>query len=179
MAEYATLARPYAEAIFELAKDTGTLDVWSDNLAYLTTIVTEPTMVAIIANPRVEKATLTKLMLDIGGDLNTSQELQNLIRLLIDNRRLSAVPRIAEQYEQLKAQHQGYLKVEITSSYPVSPDQQQHIETVLQKRLGKAVDINITIDQSLLGGWLIRAGDEVIDLTLKGRLDRLATGLRH
>jgi F-type H+-transporting ATPase subunit delta len=69
--------------------------------------------------------------------------------------------------------------VEITSSYPVSPDQQQHIETVLQKRLGKAVDINITIDQSLLGGWLIRAGDEVIDLTMKGRLERLATELRH
>ncbi len=179
MAEYATLARPYAEAIFELAKDTGNLDVWSDNLAYLTTVVADPAMVAIIANPRVEKTVLTNLMLDVCCDENTSPESRNLVKLLVDNRRLLAVPSIAELYEQLKAQHQGYLKVEITSSYPVSPDQQQHIETVLQKRLGKAVDINITIDQSLLGGWLIRAGDEVIDLTMKGRLERLATELRH
>jgi F-type H+-transporting ATPase subunit delta len=97
----------------------------------------------------------------------------------VDNRRVPVVPQIALQYEQLKAQHQGYIKVEIASCYPVSTEQQQDLETVLQKRLGKAIDINITVDQSLLGGWLIRAGDQVIDLSVKGRLERLATELSH
>ena len=62
---------------------------------------------------------------------------------------------------------------------PIKPFTQQQIETILQQRLGKAVDINMTIDQTLLGGWLIRAGDEVIDLSIRGRLERLATELSH
>lgn len=179
MAENATLARPYAEALFQLAKETNKLEVWSDNLTILTAIVEDSEMATVIANPRVEKSTLTSLLLEVCCNEQTGAESKNLIKLLVDNRRVPVVPQIAQQYEQLKAQHQGYLKVEIASSYPLNPEQQQEIETVLQKRLGKAVDINITVDQSLLGGWLIRAGDEVIDLSVKGRLERLTTELSH
>jgi F-type H+-transporting ATPase subunit delta len=179
MAEYATLARPYAEAVFQLAKEANKLDIWSDNLAVLTAIVEDPAMATVIANPRIEKATLTRLLLDVCCNEQTSAESKNLVKLLVDNRRVPVVPQIALQYEQLKAQHQGYIKVEIASCYPVSTEQQQDLETVLQKRLGKAIDINITVDQSLLGGWLIRAGDQVIDLSVKGRLERLATELSH
>jgi F-type H+-transporting ATPase subunit delta len=179
MAESATLARPYAEAVFSLAKETGKLEMWSDNLALLTSVVSDPTMIAVIANPQLAKTTLTRLLHDICCDEQTSQESRNLIKLLVENRRLQVVPQVAIQYEQLKAQHQGYLKVEIASSYPISTEQQQEVETVLHQRLGKAVDVNITVDPTLLGGWLIRAGDAVIDLSIKGRLERLATGLRH
>lgn len=177
MAEQATLARPYAEAVFNLAVEASNFEEWSNNLHFLTTIVEDPTISVAIANPKVDKNTLTSLLLDIGEGY-LSKQANNLAKILVKNYRLWAIPQIALQYEQLKAQHQGYTKVDITSAYPVEPSQQQEIEAILQQRLGKAVDINIFVDKSLLGGWLIRAGDEVIDVSVKGHLQRLASELR-
>jgi F-type H+-transporting ATPase subunit delta len=177
MAEFATLARPYAEAVFELAVETGNFDEWSNNLSFLSTVIEEPSMAKVIANPEIGKHTLTRILLDIGNDYFSTLG-QNLVKMLIDNHRLPVTPQIALQYERLKAQHQGYLQVEIASAYPVEPEQQQEIETILQKRLGKAIDITTYIDKSLLGGWLIRTGDDVIDLSIKGHLQRLAFELR-
>lgn len=178
MAELATLARPYAEAVFRLAVETGNFEEWSDNLNFLVAIVEEPTMAKIITNPQVDRSTLARILLDI-GEMQLSKAGKNLVNILVDNNRLVAIQSLALQYEQLKAQHQGYLKVEIAAPYPVAPPQQQELEAVLQKRLGKAVDINITVDESLLGGCLIHAGDEVIDASIKGRLQQLASELRR
>ena len=162
MTELSTLARPYAEALFEIAKETNDFETWSQNLAFLTALLQEPDMGKIIANPRIDKATLTRLLLDVCE--HTTPEVKNLIKLLVENRRLPAVPHMAKQFEELKAQHQGHMKVQIISSYPVNAQQQQEVAAALEKRLGKAVDIHITLDETLVGGWIIRAGDEVVDL---------------
>ncbi len=178
MAELATIARPYAEAIFNLANERNQLDDWSVMLNFLKLIVEDPLMVSVIANPQIDKNTLTQIWLAIGeGQL--SETGNNLIKILVDNHRLLVIPQIAIQYETLKAQYQNYLEVEIMTPYPVTMPQQQTIETVLQQRLGKAAHIHITTDESLLGGWLVRAGDQVIDVSIKGRLQKLAAELRH
>jgi F-type H+-transporting ATPase subunit delta len=178
MAELATLARPYAEAVFDLAVEANNFEEWSDNLNFLATVIEDQTMSAVIANPQVNKNTLFRILLDVCKE-QFSEAANNLLKILVDNNRLLAIPQLALQYEQLKAQHQGYLKVEIASPYPVNAEQQQELETALQKRLGKAVDITITVDKSLLGGCLIRAGDEVIDASIKGRIQQLAAELRR
>lgn len=178
MAELATLARPYAEAVFDLAVEANNFEVWSNNLNFLATVIKDPTMVAVIANPQVDKNTLARILLDVcKGQI--SDVGNNLLKILVDNNRLPVIPQLAIQYEQLKAQHQGYIKVEIASPYQVSIEQQQELETALQKRLGKAVDTSLTVDKSLLGGCLIRAGDQVIDASIKGRLQQLAAELRR
>jgi F-type H+-transporting ATPase subunit delta len=177
MTEFATLARPYAQAVFELAVGAGNFDEWSNNLNFLATVVKDPTMADVIANPEVGKDTLIRLLHEIGdGYLNEPSK--NLVKIVVENHRLPVMPQIAFQYEQLKAQHQGHVQVEIASAFPVESQQQQEIESILQKRLGKAVDITTRLDKTLLGGWLIRAGDEVIDLSVKGHLQRLAFELR-
>ena len=178
MAEIATLARPYAEAVFDLAVEANNFDEWSTNLNFLATIIEDSTMATVIANPKVKKETLTQILFDI-CDEQLNEQGQNLVKMLIDYHRLPAIPEIARQFEQLKAQQQGYLKVNIASAYPVESSQQQEIKGILQKRFGKNVDIQMGVDKSLLGGWLIRAGDEVIDVSIRGRFEQLATELRR
>ncbi|MCK5524538.1 MAG: F0F1 ATP synthase subunit delta [Thiomargarita sp.] len=178
MAEFATLARPYANAVFDLAVEADNFDDWSNDLNFLTTVIEDTTMTAVIANPQVDKNTLTRLLLDVCEE-PLSKLGVNLLKILLENKRLNTIPQIALQFEQLKAQHQGMRKVEITAPYPVEPQQQQEIETALKRRLGKTVDVDITLDKSLLGGCLIRTGDEVIDVSMKGHLQRLATELRR
>lgn len=178
MAEFATLARPYAKAVFDLAVETDKLDDWSNRLKFLTAVVKDSTMATVIANPKVDQDTLTSLLLDV-CDEHLDNEGINLLKILLDNNRLQAIPSLTFQYKELKARHQGYLNVEIVSPYPVEPVQQEEIETALRKRLNKNVDVNITLKKSLIGGCLIRAGNEVIDVSMKGHLQRLAAELRR
>ncbi|MCK5717283.1 MAG: F0F1 ATP synthase subunit delta [Thiomargarita sp.] len=178
MAELATLARPYAKAVFDLAIEMDNFDEWADNLNFLAIIMKDPTMAAVISNPQVTKKTLTHILLEVCegqvGEMGT-----NLLKILLEHDRLAAIPQLVLQYEALKAQHQGYITVDIATPYPLEPLQTQELETVLQKRLGKAVNISTTLDKSLLGGCLIRAGNEVIDVSIKGHLQQLAVELRH
>jgi len=179
MAEFATLARPYAEAVFEIAKEDNSFDIWSENLDFLTMIIKDPMMAKITINPRVSKVDLSIILLDICVEKISTNVGKNLIKMLVDNNRLSIVPQLAEQYERLKAGHLGYVKVDVISTYVVKVQQREKIEAVLKERLGKAVNINTTIDRDLIGGWLIRIGDQVIDLSIKGRLQQLATELHR
>jgi len=179
MAEFATLARPYAEAVFEIAKEEKDFDSWAENLDFLTHVIKDPLVAQVIKNPKVSKESLRNILLDICREKISSEIAMNLVKMLIDNNRLSIIPHLAEQYEQLKAEHLGYATVDLISTYQVKAHQRQTIESILKKRLGKAVDINTTIDRDLIGGWLIRIGDQVIDLSIKGRLQQLATELRR
>lgn len=178
MSELATLARPYAEAVAELAKADNSFDKWSNDIAMLKAIVESPELAHIVDNPSVGGEKLVSLILDI-CDGQISDAAKNFVRVLVDNQRLLALPYVAVQYEALKAQQQGYVKVEIVSAYAVQPEQQQEIEASLQKSLGKTVEISISTDASLVGGCVIRAGDRVTDLSIKGRLQQLAAELRH
>ncbi|MCP4698532.1 MAG: F0F1 ATP synthase subunit delta [Gammaproteobacteria bacterium] len=176
MAEHATLARPYAEAVFKLAKETDSFAQWADMLNFLSMAVQDPRVTALCTNPLVEKKSQTGLLLDVGGERLNVQG-QNLVKLLTDNGKLTIIPEIAAQYETLKAQHEGYITVELTSTYAVQPEQKEGLAASLKRRLGKEVEINVSLDEKLLGGWVIRAGDQVIDLSVRGRLQQLAAEL--
>jgi len=178
MAELATLARPYAEAVFELAKETNSLDTWSGTVSFYANVVADPDMQAVMANPRTGKAKVADILTDLATEQSISTEGQNLIKVLLENDRLATIPYLAVQYEQLKNEYEKTLKVEVISTHAVDSDQQQELENVLKARFGKDVEVNVTIDEALIGGWIVRAGDQVIDMSIKGRLQQLGAELR-
>jgi len=175
--ELATLARPYAEAVFELAKDTNDFAKWSETLNFLKSVVEEPQFAAIAANPHTDKEMLLRLLLDVGGE-QFDEHGQNLVKILVDNHRLMVIVALVEQYETLRAEHEGFIRVELISTYAVKSPQKEEVEAALKKRFGKEINLMITIDRKLLGGWIIRVGDQVLDLSARGRLQQLVNELR-
>lgn len=176
MAEISTIARPYAEAVFELAQAGGTLKAWSEMLQTLALITADPDMQALIGNTSVDKAKLAGLILDITGKAANEQG-QNLVKLLAENRRLGALEEIAVQFETLKAEAEQTIEAEIVSASEVSKEQQQKIADKLKARLGRDVSLKCTIDESLMGGAVIKAGDMVIDGSISTQLEKLSVEL--
>jgi len=171
-----TIARPYAEAAFARAVETDKLDLWSDILDLLAAATKDPALSGLIASPKLDKAQMTELMLDIGG-ARLSDEGQNLVRLLVSNRRLSVLPEIASLFEVRKAEHQGLLEVEVKSAFALQPAQEQQLAEALKKKLGREIKITSEEDPELIGGFRLRAGDMVIDASVSGQLSQLANDL--
>ena len=171
-----TIARPYAEAVFARAEETGTLEPWSEMLQFLAGVVSDPGLAAVIADPLFGRDKLTDLMLDIGGE-RLDDEGKNLVRLLVQNDRLPVLPEIAETYEQLKAESQRIIKVLVRSAYELQPTQINHIAEMLKAKLGRDITITTEEDPELIGGIHIRAGDTVIDGSVRGHLQQLANEL--
>ncbi len=178
MAEKITLARPYAQAVFDLARSEGKegLKNWSEMLLLAASIAADPQMKSIIGDPRVHSDQLARLLLDICGS-GLSQEGQNFIKLLIENHRLDVLPEIAALYEVQRAEAEGTLKAEVISAQPLNEEQLNKIARSLQARLGRVISLTCSIDASLIGGVIVRAGDTVIDGSARGQLSRLSTSL--
>ena len=173
MSELLTLARPYAEAVFKRAIETKATSDWSEMLVFLSVVMQDKEMLAIIANPKVSQEQLTSLLLDICQD-QLKEEGENFLKLLIENDRLILAPQISELYESYKAEHEGYIDVEVTSAYALTKEEQNKFSTTLKKILDKEIHITTSIDKSLIGGFLAKAGDKVIDGSIKGQLQQLA-----
>ena len=173
MSELATLARPYAEAAFKRAKETDSSDEWSENLAFLNLIMLDENLAAIVNNPRVGQDELSQLLLDICQE-HASGEAINFLKLLLENGRLNLVPHIAELFEKYKAEDEGYVDVDVITAYALTKVEEKSFATSLQKKLNKKVNINSSIDKSLIGGFLVKAGDTVIDGSISGQLQQLA-----
>ncbi len=171
-----TFARPYAEALFSRAQETGSLDGWSEVLGLLAAVAQDQAMANAISDPLLDRADLIKLILDIGGD-RLNSEAQNLVQLLVENGRLSVLPEIAALYEQLKAESQQVLKVHVRSAFKFTKDQEQQIAKGLKRKLGLDVTITSEQDETLIGGVHIRAGDLVIDGSIRGKIEQLANEL--
>ena len=176
MADTAAVARPYARAVFELARDGGDFAHWSDMLAFATAVAHDPTMLALIHSPRVDAKQLARLFIDVCAD-RLDNEGTNFIRLLTQNDRLAALPDIAELYESLRAEAEGFIEAELISAAEVSHEKQQKIVEALERRLNRTVKLDCKIDTTLLGGAIIRAGDMVIDGSFKSGLQKLAVAL--
>jgi F-type H+-transporting ATPase subunit delta len=174
--ENTTIARPYAEAVFSRASDSDKLDHWSDTLGLLAAIVQDKRVAAAISNPKIESDQRISLMLDIGGE-HLDTESQNLVRLLVRNDRLSVLPEIASLFEGLKNESQGTLDVQVVSAYKMTKAQEGTLAAALRKRLDREIRVTSEIDRDLIGGVLIRAGDLVIDGSVKDRLRKLSTEL--
>jgi F-type H+-transporting ATPase subunit delta len=177
MSEQATLARPYAAAVFKRAKETDTTATWSQNLAFMSAVLKNEDISVVIDNPKVNKERLSALMLDICQE-HINEENGNFLKLLVHNNRLMLLPVIAKLFEAYKAEDEGYVEVEVFTAYALSKEAKQKFTTTLEKTLGKKILMNVAVDKSLIGGVLVRAGDRVIDGSIKGRLQHMQKALQ-
>ncbi len=176
MAELTTVARPYAQAVFKRAQETGKLTEWSAMLALASEVAVDPSMADIIAGARLSRAQIVDLFVEIcGSGLDT--EGANLIHVLADNRRLALLPEIAAVYETYRAEAESTMEAEMITAYPVDDAMRDSIAKALAARLGREVHLSATVDKNLLGGAVIRAGDLVIDGSVRGKLDKLAAAM--
>ena len=176
MAERATIARPYAKAAFEYARDAKALAEWSRGLKAAAEIVADPRVAALTKSPQWSAADLVSLITDVAGD-KLDPAMQNFVRVLAENRRLQLLPEIAAHYEALRSAVENTVDVEVVSAVPLDAAQAEKLERALSTRLKRRVRMQNSVDSTLLGGAVVRAGDLVIDGSLKGRLQRLATEL--
>ena len=176
MAELSNIARPYARAVFELAKTDADYSVWSERLEWLATVAADPNIGTLFNNPRVSKHALAGVFTDICAD-QVDGNAKNLVRLLAQNRRLHVLPAIAEQYERLRAEAEQTVQAELETALPVSDTQQQRIAEALSQRMGRRVELTVKTNEKLLGGAVVRAGDLVIDGSIRARLEKLATAI--
>lgn len=178
MAETITVARPYAQAAFEFAEAQHLLQEWADMLVLLANVVTDKAMVELLDSPRLTEQQLSDLIIDICGD-RLSDKGANFVRVLATNRRLGLLPDIAALYEIQRQAAEGLIKADLVSAYPATEEQQARIIESLRRRLGKQIELRCSTDASLIGGAIIRAGDLVIDGSVRGKLQRLGSSLSH
>ena len=176
MAELSSIARPYAQAVFELAKDSGHYGPWSEALEFLAKVAADKDMAALFSNPRVSRQQAADIVIELLGEA-VGDEPKNLVRLLAQNRRLQALSAISEQYELLRAEAERTIRAELESALPISDEEQHRIAGALKTRLGREVELVVTTNRELVGGAVIRAGDLVIDGSIRARLERLAAAV--
>jgi F-type H+-transporting ATPase subunit delta len=173
MAELSTLARPYAKAAFEYALESNQLQAWSKMLT-LTAAVSEQDKVAeLLASPEATSSELADTFVNLCGD-QLDQKAANFIGELAHHKRLSLLPQINEQFEALKALQQQVVDVEVSSAFELDDSQVQTLAGKLKVSLNREVQMHTQVDKDLLGGVLIRAGDLVIDGSVRGKLAKLA-----
>jgi F-type H+-transporting ATPase subunit delta len=176
MSEAITIARPYAQAAFDHAKQAGQLKAWSEMLAAAAAAVNEEQVAALVSSPRVSAAQLLSLMAAVSGDAAGAQG-GNFLHLLVDEHRLDVLPEIAQQFEQLKAEEEMSIDVTVSSAFELAADQKQKITAALKARYGREVRLHAEVDAKLLGGVVIRAGDKVIDGSARTRLAEMTSAL--
>jgi F-type H+-transporting ATPase subunit delta len=176
MVELATVARPYAEAIFRLAKQGNALPTWSDALNMIAAVYQEPQMQAAIANPKVTSADIERLLLAVCGE-RIDGVARNLIQLLVRNRRLGVIFEIRDAFEQLKLEDEGKLDAKITSAFPMEDAQRSQVVNLLSSRFKRKINATVTVDPGLIGGIKVEVGDKVWDASVRGRLQTMAATL--
>jgi F-type H+-transporting ATPase subunit delta len=182
MAEPVTIARPYAEAVYKLAREKNALAQWSGALASLDAVVSDARVQLIISDPNVSAQQLEELVLGVIGDkldAGVANEARSFMQVLIQNGRLELTPHIRGVYESLKREHEGTLEASVISALPISDEQVKALVTALETKFKRKITTKVEIDPQLIGGVKIVVGDKVIDATVRGRLDAMATALTH
>lgn len=177
MAELTTLARPYAKAVFAQAQEHKALDAWSSDLALLGACVAEEKVAEFLQHPALTAAQQAQTLVDVcGNQLNAAAK--NLITVLAENKRLLLLGEISALYEEMKAELQNTVDVVVTAAYPLSDAQADKLAKALKAKLQRDVRMTSEVDESLIGGAIIRAGDLVIDGSLTGKLSKLAEAMK-
>lgn len=172
MLNQATLARPYARAAFSAARDGDALERWSEALELASVIAATPEVQFLVDDPRVERDQLLGLFTDIGGE-RFDRHFGNFLRTLERNGRLQLLPEIAVQFERYRRDAESRIRIEVASALPLSDEEAEQLAQRLKKRFGREVELDVEVDESLIGGAVIRAGDQVIDGSVRGRLEQL------
>jgi F-type H+-transporting ATPase subunit delta len=176
MAEIATVARPYAEAAFKAALENGTLAAASDGLALVAAIARDPQMRSVQLDPKVSPQQKKELIFAVAGD-RLDGNVRNLVSVLVDNRRGVLMEQIAQQFEELKREHERVLTARITSAQPLTDAQRADIVAALERRYGKKIEAELDVDPQLLGGARVQIGDQVIHASVRDALAQMAAAL--
>lgn len=175
--EAITLARPYARAAFELARDSATLDTWSQQLAVAAGVALDPSVAALRNDPRVEPAQLVALHLPEGVAADSA--FGHFLGQLAEHGRLDLLADIAALYEDFKRESEAVLKVRVTSAKPLDEAERDKLRDALKRRYQREIDLDTAVDAALLAGAVVDTGEQVIDGSARGRLAQLATALTH
>ncbi len=177
MAENLTVARPYAEAAFQLAKESGALAEWHAALQHMAAAAADAQMLECIADPRVAPAALTELFMGVAGNLGEAQK--NFAAVLVDGHRLSLLPEISTLYGDLKNAYEGSRNAVVSSAFPLSDEQVAILVGDLQKKFGCTIKATVELAPELIGGVRSAVGDQVIDASVRGKLAAMAVSLKN
>jgi F-type H+-transporting ATPase subunit delta len=177
MSELSTLARPYAEAVFRLAQGENDLAGWLSRVVTLAAIVSDPQLARLIADPAVSADRVASLIIEVAG-VDLGERGGNLVKVLAENNRLALLPEISAQFETLKANAEATLEATITSAQELTQAQIDDLVAGLKTKFNRAVNVQVAIDPELIGGAVIAIGDQVIDGSVKGRLQRMSFALQ-
>lgn len=177
MAETTTIARPYAEAVFRLARQNQALHAWSETLSFAAAVAADGRMRACISSPQFTAAQLENLFFSICGD-RLNEQGRNFIKVLIANDRLQLLPEILELFERLKAQEEGVIEANVFSAFPMGEDQLKELVNMLEIRFKRKIEASVQVDPELIGGVKVEVGDEVLDASVRGRLATMAVALK-
>ena len=178
MAESVTIARPYAQAVFRLAKESGTQAAWLERLQRLTLIAEDAEMAKVIGNPRFSARQVADLLISLTGEAG-NRELSSFVDLLAENERLDVLAQILDIFEQIKSEDEGVKDALITSAYPIDDAQLRSLMVQLESHFGSKLRPNVTVADELIGGITVSVGDQVLDISVRGKLEAMATALKN
>jgi F-type H+-transporting ATPase subunit delta len=182
MADESGIARPYAEAVFELARDANQLGNWSGLLHAAGRVVSDDDIRRLIGAPKTDIGALVELVIDVSREASAEDiadpvQLSNLLRLLAENGRLTALPKIAELFDKLKADVENTVNVVLSAAAPVDDETKARIAAALKRRFGREINLHFQLDENLIGGARLQADDLVIDGSVRTGLQKLASTL--
>ena len=175
MAELATVARPYAEALFRVAKN-GNLSAWTDLVSEMAQVGAHPDVKALVDNPRLTDSQVSDTILSLLKS-DISSEARSFIEVLVENGRVLLLPEIGEQFHDLKNAAEGSADAQIVSAFEMSDAQVGDLVVLLEKRFGRKLIPTVVVDNSLIGGVCVTVGDEVLDTSVRARLQQMHEAL--
>lgn len=178
MSELTTAARPYARAAFATASKNGDQEQWSSMLMLMAGVANDDSMKTVLASPKLTSEQASAMFIKVCKE-HIDANGENFIKLLAENGRLTLLPEVAALFQFYRAQAEGTVEAELISAQAVSDAQAEVISASLAKRLGKKVSLKTRIDETLIGGAIVRAGDLVIDGSLRGRVNKLSSALTN
>ncbi|MDN3653078.1 F0F1 ATP synthase subunit delta [Thalassotalea ponticola] len=176
MSELTTIARPYAKAAFEYAVEAQAIDAWLEMLVFASEVSQNETMAKYLSGGLATEQ-ITDLFLKVCGE-QLNDKGQNFIKVMAENGRLLVLPQVVAQFAELKAEYEQEVSVDVASAVELSAEQVTTLSAALEKRLARKVKLNCTVDATIVSGLVIKAGDMVIDGSVRGKLDRLANTLQ-
>ena len=177
MAELTTIARPYAEAVFRLARETSLLPAWLETLTQLALIAKNPKAYEAVTNPRYTTEQKQALLLELlGGE--SSPEVVNFVAMILQNRRFVALPTIAHMFEELKAASEGQVEARVETAFALTDAQLNELTSVLSQQFNRKINAEVSVNSALIGGAKVTVGDLVVDASVRGKLSALAASLK-
>ena len=178
MAENVTLARPYAEAAFRVARESGGLEAWHQLLARMAVAAADSRVRVVLDDPNVDVAAVTRLFVDVCAS-DAPAEQKNFVQLLAENSRLGVAAEIRDLFDALKNDVEGVKDAQIASAFPLQGAALTDLVADLERRFSCKIQATVSIDPELIGGVRIAVGDQVIDASVRGKLAQLATALKN